>query len=750
MNYTEQTKEKLLVGLRHIGFTEDVKIVHTAGKDLVCDTACKVLQKMFTKAGLTAEVVAAPTGGREIIIGTAAVSEHIAAIFSREQMQVADVSDQDDGFEIKVIGDTIVIAGANGRGVLYGVFELEDILCAGAKESLDRFVLPAIRKRSHAVGYYWNHWKGMLTEEFNEAQAEYMARLRVNQYHGIQDGAGFGPHFYNLVKSDVFPWMNDPDPEYVRKTKKMSRLMREYGVDYFQWVIEPVLPFFAGNLQEYPEDVFGLKSPPDWFPNYGEGIEKTLCINHPMVQEYFFDVAKRFAEEYPDVKGIFLYNNDCQAWFCNPCECEKCQKAAIDPIGDRYILWENEMRAQNVINAGLRAGRADAESLFWPTVHFSEEEIRKMVDGTSNFTSLTTAWDGQDHDAMVPDAYDTPNYAITLMQEYEKKLGTPLYLYFAFNRSESLPQAFPYPYQMAHAMKRFYDWGLRNFVEGPGPTPHCNSINALTMKAVETNPNLDVDAFLATLCQKQFGEAAGKQMHAALREIKAGMDVWNQNYMHPFRGSHNELGMGPIMHVAGSINLDKDDPFRSYIKDFAYNAPVFYKDPSMAEKVQLVDLLVENAVHFEKAAEYAAEAVRLASSDEYITYAYYDLAAEGLECPTCKEYAEMNCATIMIAATFCREKVHKAHSARLFFDMQDCTNEEERKALHIKHTALVVEDLPLQEKILCMFEDFNTRAPQLTRVGMTPEQIAHILTIQKNKVAELHEYLETYKDEVTR
>ena len=604
-----------------------------------------------------------------------------------------------------------------------------------------------MRKRSHGIGYYWNAYQGMIHDEFTEEKAEYMARLRINQYHGIQDGAGYDPHFCNLVKSPVLPGFHDPDPEYVRKTKKTSRIMRQYGIDYFQWLIEPVLPLYGGDLTEFPPEVFGRKEPA-WWMKKAEGLEKTLCINQPIVQEYYFDAAKRFAREFPDVKGIFLYNNDCHAWFCNPPECETCQKAAIDPVGNRPILWENEMRIQNIIHEGLKAGREDAETLFWPTTHLPPEDIVRLMEKTTGYSSLATGWDGGDHDAMMAAAAAEPNYAIRITQEYEKKMDAPLYLYFAFNRTESLPQGFPYPYQMAFAIQRGYQWGIRNTVEGPGPSAHCNSINGLVMKAVETNPNLDVSTYLAELCRKQFGEEAGKLMFEALYEIKKGMDVWNENLLYPFRGSSNQLSMGPIMHFPESLNIDKPGEIRDLLKIHADNHPCnFIKGEEKARTTRFIDQLRENVRYFQNAAELARQVVAAASPDEYITYAYYDLTVEGIERPTCKEYAEMNYSTIRLAAMFGASRVNLLRSVQLTQAMEAATDASARKALHKEHTQLVEKDLLLQEEVLAMFEDFRQRTPHLTRVGITGKQIDVLLSKQRKKLGDLSEYLQTYADE---
>ena len=736
--------EKLKSGFKNAGINTVYSIVFSGNGDVVETTALKMLEKMLKKAGLVLQKKNVSSGGKEIILGKACSNSKIAELVADNTLKIGKESALDDAFEIKRIGDTVIIAGSNGRGVLYGVYDFEDYIFDGAKDKLDRFVKPEIRKRSHAIGYYWNKYQGMIHDEFSEEKAEFMSRLRINQYHAIQDGAGYGPHLFNLVKSPVIPAMRDPDPEYVRKTKNTSKIMKEYGIDYFQWLIEPILPYFAGNIKDYPKDAFGKKSPPDWYAEKPDGIEKTLCINTPIVQEYFYDAAKRFAEEYPDVKGVFLYNNDCQAWFCEPSECEKCQKAAIDPIGSRHLLWENEMRIQNIINDGLHAGRKDMESLFWPTVHFSADEVKKLIAGTHGYTAVTTGWDGEDHDAITPACFKEPNEKVKLVQQLEKDTGIPLYFYFSFNRNECLPQGFPYPYHMAYAIKKFYSWGIRNFVEGTGVSANCNPINALAMKVLETDPEADIDAVLKDICDKQFKGKAGELMLEAFRAIRDGMNVWDENNIHPFRGSSNHLGMGPIMHFPPSINLDKDDVFRPYMRGFAENSPYIYKDgEKTASKITFEEQLVKNAECFYKAAQLAKQAVEAASDSDYIDYEYYDVSDIGCDRPTCKEYAEMNYSIIYMAALFCKEKVDKLRSAKIYFKMEKA-DEKTKEDLIKDHVKLVKDDIVLQKEMLAMFEDFKARSPQLTRVGITKEQVDSLVEKEKQKIGELYEYLDKY------
>lgn len=212
-------QQRIVKGLRTMGLDSGYTIVFVTDLDPVADTAYKILKRIFTKAGVAVATAPKSSAAKELILGTPAMSPAIREMCEAGQLKIGEVSDKDDGFEIKVMGEKIVLAGANGRGVLYAVFELEDFIYAGGEGNPETFVVPAMRKRSHGIGYYWNAYQGMIHDEFTEEKAEYMARLRINQYHGIQDGAGYDPHFCNLVKSPVLPGFHDPDPEYVRKTR---------------------------------------------------------------------------------------------------------------------------------------------------------------------------------------------------------------------------------------------------------------------------------------------------------------------------------------------------------------------------------------------------------------------------------------------------------------------------------------------------------------------------------------------------
>jgi hypothetical protein len=174
------------------------------------------------------------------------------------------------------------------------------------------------------------------------------------------------------------------------------------------------------------------------------------------------------------------------------------------------------------------------------------------------------------------------------------------------------------------------------------------------------------------------------------------------------------------------------------MKIHADNLPDNYiNGEEKARTTNFIDQLRENVRCFKKAAELAKQAVAAASSDQYITYAYYDLTVEGIERPTCKEYAEMNYSIINLAAMFGASRANLLRSVQLTQAMEASDDEASKKALHKEHTQLVEEDLILQEEVLAMFEDFKQRAPYLTRVGITGRQIEDLINKQHQKLDEL-------------
>ena len=91
-------------------------------------------------------------------------------------MKIRDISAADDGFHLKRAGQDIVIAGANPRGVLYGVYAFEEFVEEGAKGRLEVKQVPYFRQRGSGPQYSFNRFVNLALEDFPEEKAEYRKR----------------------------------------------------------------------------------------------------------------------------------------------------------------------------------------------------------------------------------------------------------------------------------------------------------------------------------------------------------------------------------------------------------------------------------------------------------------------------------------------------------------------------------------------------------------------------------------------
>ena len=87
------------------------------------------------------------------VLGTESSLEFIGDLNDKGELNTSNISPKDDGFHLKQIGTEIVVAGANPRGVLYGVYAFEDFVEEGRNDILDITRIPRFRSRILSVPY---------------------------------------------------------------------------------------------------------------------------------------------------------------------------------------------------------------------------------------------------------------------------------------------------------------------------------------------------------------------------------------------------------------------------------------------------------------------------------------------------------------------------------------------------------------------------------------------------------------------
>ena len=182
--HSEIFEEKLVkYGLSKSGIDGDYEIVVADNPDIVENTAAEMLQKFLGKGGLKIGIVteSKSTGQKRFLLGRESSLKGIKRLGDGGDLKIRDVSAEDDGFHLKQIGRDVVIAGANPRGVLYGVYAFEDFITAGTNAAMDIKKVPYFRKRGSGPCYTAMFFDRSLMEDFPEEKAAYLSRMGVNQ-----------------------------------------------------------------------------------------------------------------------------------------------------------------------------------------------------------------------------------------------------------------------------------------------------------------------------------------------------------------------------------------------------------------------------------------------------------------------------------------------------------------------------------------------------------------------------------------
>ena len=474
--------EKTLIesGLKKLGIDGGYEIVIADNPDIVENTAAEKLRKFLGKGGLKAWIVQESKSNCQtrFLLGRDANLKAITHSGDSGELKIRDVSAEDDGFHLKRIGQDFVVAGSNSRGVLYGVYAFEDFINAGANDSLDIRRVPHFRKRMSAPGQYFNRIN-FVTEGLPEEKAAYLSRVSTNQVVVLDLNLGIEatvPYckLHTYVKSDIFTFQPPPSPDLQAKLKNAGAICKKYGIDLYFWFEEPATPQIAGGVDNYPPEALGMVRRP--WGGGPTGLEKTLCINSPIVQAHYRSMVKKFVREYPDVKGFAFYNLDGSSWLCTPELCERCGSIVKDSPHNLHNPWESQSSFVTLLAQAAWEERPDFEIRFWGNVHFTdncEKLLRK-----AQYSSLMCSWTGGDRDVIIPDNVE-PDIAFDISSKVAKDRRLPLYGLIEFNNLEAVSYSLPFPFAVCNAIKRYEKQGLQHIMEFAGPIPGHNPVNAL-------------------------------------------------------------------------------------------------------------------------------------------------------------------------------------------------------------------------------------------------------------------------------
>jgi len=719
---TDYDTTKITAGLTAMGIDSSYKIAILDTDELVVNTAAENLQKFFAKVGLSIEIIdiTAP-GENQIILTLNGASDAQSTLFTSNNLSVVDVSADEDAFHLKKVGSNIIVAGSNPRGVLYGVYDLEDHITYTSAKPLDSFVTWAFKTRSGGLGYYWSGGD-FLNETYFEEKAEYLSRLGINMYCPVVDGSGVPTRISTFVKSTIFPFQNDPLETSIAQLEGLSNACAKYGIDFYQWLTEPALPHLLGPTDQYPEGTLGLTELP---ASMSEAEGKTLCIHNETVQAYLREQVHSFIERFPNVKGFFIYNNDCDSYLCIPEWCDNCKKIVTANTASK-TAWELLAKTVTVFTEAAHEVDEDFRVMFLPAIHNQNSaDVTRLVNQTK-YTDIAIASDAFDHNPTVPK--HRSEYIDICLNKDAEDATIKTFMYQQITRSESVPQNFLYAVSAAKSIQTFKKWGFENIMDTTGPTPSTNNFNAIVMKYMLRNPSQDYNELIRRLCIEQLGTEAGDLMYQASEKIGKGMELWgnnNQFNSSPFRGSHNEMSIGTIMNIMPETIL-----------------------PSSVGKAAIADNILKmwNATSSRmwEAMELLKEAVSKASDEQYVKYAYY--SDEIISRPTSKEYAELQYATTVLGAYYAKFRNNSFEAKNLLNQVSDYNKVsrgiDDGSDAFDQYIELVKTDKALQQELADLITEFINNGNYIVKSSLTEFELNQIKNNALKKITQYNNWLD--------
>ena len=729
---------QILAGLGRLGVGEGYQIVVGDTCDVVEQTAAGLLQQFLAQASVNAAIVtesnAAP--GKRFILGRDSNLEVIRSQGNAKQLDIRSVAAEDDGFHIKQIATDIVIAGANPRGVLYGEGAFEDFVREGRTEALDLKRVPEFRWRFESIPTFLVADHPAEYRDATEKNVAYLARLGVN---GCIDGGGGSWELTRFVSSDVFPFQREPDPALQQKVASMSSLCKKYGIDYYIMLWEPLVPRSAAAIDAYPAEALGTVKRP-WGGDE-KGMDRTLCVCSPLVQDHYKGLITKFVRAYPDVKGFLFYNLDGDSWLCTPDLCPRCKAACTDSPGDTPHPWETQATFTDLLAQAAHAERPDFKFIHWIS-HFQGKAAEKLVQ-TSRYDGLAFGVRNGDHDVMIGDPVTPDGSEFGMLQRTCTEKSLPFLVTFSSNSHEVIPNGFQFPFTVAESMKKLRGWGVRN-ITSCGPMPYFNSVNVLVEREFQWNPEQNPEAVIAALSARQFGETAGASMYEAWQEITLGMDVWKDLLVHPFCGSQTHTSIGfSYFTMAGAIvpalASQYDNLYGILTNVEPKRAPDYRKG-----QLESMDRFRSMGTHFAKAEALAKRAIAEADANTPIGIHYYD----GASIPSMKEYAELNYGPIAIANVYCHLRCNMFNAFQLLQGIKedtaagDATAAKEKEAIY---HALIREDIDLRKQYIELLTQFSTMRPCIIRTSLSDESIAYQIAYMNTEIGKMETYLSEQK-----
>ncbi len=464
-----------------------------------------------------------------LVLGTPEDNPTLARWAKQGKLAIGECSITIDAYEIAAVDGCVAVVGANPRSVVYGVFELEDLLIehgglpegfhSKAKPNLNlRLLHPRARGGFH--GYEQN-------------DIEFIARAGANVAHLNHDWMG-EKTLFSFVSCPEFPHAIAPATlENNRKRlRQYIQWCRMYGLRVSLWLSEIVCQ--GGTwIPESTRQAFLERFPEEVLEDTGTYQGKVLCLAHPLVKKAYQGMIRRLLTDFPEIEMVLVFTLDSNGEFCDPVSCQRHQGVS------KYTQYNDLLRLLLMEGREIRPD-FNAFSVGWSWTFRNDPDYLTQLSALPEGAGLTTPPDGE---AWSFDRKTTDRlleYRRVTRKHGQNFLGYDIFLW-GDDCEFPATELFDFPLGLAAKLRRWDNIGVDGFFDQWGTQSEYVSNNAIALRYLLFHPELAepsrAAAFAGDLSRRQYGAAAAPHVQAAWREIEAAQQIQSDHtyYWHHLR-----------------------------------------------------------------------------------------------------------------------------------------------------------------------------------------------------------------------
>jgi len=417
-----------------------------------------------------------------------------------------------DAYEIFKYKGALVLLGANERGLLNAVYELQEYVAA-EKKLPDEFYVSRLFNPAYRIFHgCFEGWPA------KRPDIRYIAHIGATHCLVTHDWQGNNRRLQGYVQ--VEPFGEAVNSKQVKKNRIQLRKLiedcKDYGLETALWITE--LPCQGGPwIPDKRREDFLTRYSPEVLSDCGTYQGKVLCFGHPIVQQYYADVIKQFFSDFPEISILFVMGIDAEGEFCDPKTCPRCKGMSKIEQRDRFLKFLIEEGTKARPGLHVLTTNWGWEGRVWNKFRESQKEL----PGAGG-VFMSAEGDGWQVERQI-------NSFMTEIRNICKTKGQLFIgydnLHWGDDSVHGVKDIQDFPLGIAAKIKRWMVLEADGVFDHWGTWPEDISTNSIACRKFFLDPYAEAIGVVNEIAVRQFGRSAGPAVLESWKALERGQRI---------------------------------------------------------------------------------------------------------------------------------------------------------------------------------------------------------------------------------